>query len=250
MYFLRVSIIFENYFKKKLLNIKSIVCYFLQSSVKTVLHLSRTTIMQQRPQIQEVLQKYMPVAAVPLIVRWISEQPTNIRITPKRKTVLGTYQSPATRNDRHTITINGDMNPYSFLLTFVHEIAHLKTWLKHQHKVLPHGKEWQGVFKDLLSQVLHFFPQDAATALKQYMKNMTAATCRDEDLYKILKKYDAKKDNHFLVEELPENSFFRTDDGRIFQKGEKLRKTYRCKEIKTAAMFRVSGVLEVEWIKK
>lgn len=205
--------------------------------------------MQQQTDIHKTLRKYMPEAAVPLIVHWISEQPTSIRITPKRKTVLGTYMSPANATDRHTITVNGDLNPYSFLLTFVHEIAHLKTWLKHKNNVQPHGREWQSVYANLLQQVLHIFPADAAMAIRNYMKNMTAATCRDEDLYKALKKYDLKKTNDILLEELPEDSLFRVEDGRIFRKGQKLRKFFRCTEVKTERIFRISAMMTVELVK-
>jgi hypothetical protein len=202
--------------------------------------------MQPTTNLDSVLKKYMPAPAVPLIVDWISEQPTSIRITPKRKSVLGTYLSPANTHDKHTITINGDLNPYAFLLTFVHEIAHLKVWLKYKNKVQPHGKEWQTIYANLLGHVLHFFPQDAAIAIRNYMNNPKAATCRDEDLYKALKKYDTKQSHTSLLEEIPENAIFKVEDGRVFRKGEKLRKFFRCVELKTNQIFRVSGLMLVQ----
>ncbi len=205
--------------------------------------------MQPTSNISIVLKKYMPELAVPLIVHWIAEQPTSIRITPKRKTVLGTYLSPANSTDKHTITINGDLNPYSFLLTFVHEIAHLKVWLKYKNNVQPHGKEWQNIYSNLLSHVLQFFPQDAALAIQKYMENPTAATCRDEQLYKVLKKYDQQQAHINLLEQIPENAIFKVEDGRIFKKGEKLRKFFRCVELKTNQIFRISGLMSVQEIK-
>jgi SprT protein len=205
--------------------------------------------MQQSPDISKVLAKYMPIIAVPFIVNWVSEQPTSIKITAKRKTVLGTYMSPANETDRHTITINGDLNPYSFLLTFVHEIAHLKVWLKHKNNVQPHGKEWQRTYRNLLAKVLHVFPTDAANAISNYMLSPTAATCRDEDLYKALKKYDIKKTEHILLEELPEHAIFSVEDGRVFKKGQKLRKFFRCMDMKTNHIYRVSAMMEVKEVK-
>jgi SprT protein len=202
--------------------------------------------MQPAHTIDHILEKYIPKNAVPIIVHWISEQPTSIKITAKRKTILGTYMSPASATDRHTITINGDLNPYAFLLTFVHEIAHLKVWLRHKNTVQPHGKEWQKIYVLLLEKVLHFFPTDAAMAIQNYMKNPLAATCRDENLYKILKKYDQKSTDEILLEELPENAKFMVEDGRVFQKGQKLRKFFRCTELKTEKIYRISGLLVVK----
>ena len=196
--------------------------------------------------ISKVLEKYMPPSAVPFIVTWISEQPTSIKITAKRKTVVGTYLSPTTPTDRHTITINGDLNPYAFLLTFVHEIAHLKVWLTHKHTVQPHGKEWQTTYANLLTKIVHIFPTDAAIAIKKYMQNPTAATCRDEDLYKALKKYDANSHVNLFLEDLPEHALFVFEDGRVFRKEQKLRKFFRCLELKTKKVYRISAMMEVK----
>jgi hypothetical protein len=48
------------------------------------------------------------------------------------------------------------------------------------------------------------------------------------------------------VEEIPLNNFFMLKDGRIFQKGAKLRKRYKCKEVSTGRLYLFSPVYEVE----
>jgi SprT protein len=205
----------------------------------------KLTTMHKTTEIEGVLRKYMPEAAVPLMATWILEHHILVRITPKRKTILGTYMAPQTAQDNHTITINGDLNRYAFLITFVHEVAHLKVWLKHRNKVNPHGKEWQQIYARLLGMVINVFPNDIILALRQYMANPTAATCRDEHLYKVLKKYDKPNQEQLLLEELPDNALFKVEDGRVFQKGEKLRKFFRCTELGSNRIFRISGMLSV-----
>jgi hypothetical protein len=54
---------------------------------------------------------------------------------------------------------------------------------------------------------LNIFPQDVLKAVFKYMKNPLASSCSDEDLMRILKKYDVKSDL-ILLEELPENTLF------------------------------------------
>lgn len=206
--------------------------------------------MHKTTEIEGVLRKYMPEAAVPLMAAWITEHSILVRITPKRKTILGTYISPRTPHEPHTITINGDLNRYAFLITFVHEVAHLKVWIKHKNNVPPHGSEWQNTYTKLLGLVINIFPQDIVVALRQYMNSPQAATCRDEQLYKVLKKYDKNAKDVLLLEEVPENAIFSVEDGRIFKKGEKLRKFFRCTEINSNQTFRISGMLAVALVHK
>jgi hypothetical protein len=48
------------------------------------------------------------------------------------------------------------------------------------------------------------------------------------------------------VEEVAINELFRTHDGRVFKKGEKLRKRFKCTEVKTGKVYLFSPVYEVE----
>jgi hypothetical protein len=71
------------------------------------------------------------------------------------------------------------------------------------------------------------FPSDVLAVLKQYLDNPKASTTGDQDLYRILKKYDHDVHGEF-VENLPLNALFQLPNGRVFRKKEKLRKRYRC----------------------
>ena len=76
----------------------------------------------------EILKKYLPEETVMVISEWIIEFDFKLKITKERKTRLGDYTSP--RGDlNHTITINYNLNKYAFLITLVHEVAHLVSFL-------------------------------------------------------------------------------------------------------------------------
>jgi hypothetical protein len=86
------------------------------------------------------LSKYIPEGAAPIISQWINDTGCRFKVTRARSTKLGDYRAPY-QGQPHQITVNHDLNPFSFLITAVHEFAHLKTWIDHKGKVKPHGRE-------------------------------------------------------------------------------------------------------------
>lgn len=195
--------------------------------------------------IKHIIKKYIPSDAVSQVVKWLIQYKVHLKITAPRRSILGNYRSPDNKNG-HRISINSNLNTYAFLLTFVHELAHLTTYEKHKHGVLPHGIEWKREFQRLMNVFFdkHIFPKEIEEALQNYMSNPAASSCRDENLMRLLKKYD--KDNQVVhLEEIAPNTYFQIDDGRIFMKGEKLRKTYKCIEQKTNKAYRIHGLMPV-----
>jgi SprT protein len=77
------------------------------------------------------------------------------------------------------------------------------------------------------------------------LQNPGASSCAEDGLLRVLRRYD-KQNHHHLVEELAINALFRTSDGRVFKKGEKLRKRFKCAEVKTGKVYLFSPVYEVE----
>ncbi|MEH0154571.1 SprT-like domain-containing protein [Limibacter armeniacum] len=198
-------------------------------------------------QIVNALAKYMPVEAAPLGAKWIQDYKVHFTIKPKRKTINGDYRPPY-MGKGHRISVNGSLNPYSFLVTFVHEFAHLAVWEKYQNKVQPHGKEWKMAFAHLMQPFLNvgIFPDDIRQALVAYLKNPLASSCADPALYKTLKRYDKDQDQVVLLEDLPDGSYFSLEDGRIFKKNHLLRKHFKCTEKETERTFRISGLIQVK----
>lgn len=201
----------------------------------------------------EILKKYIPEFAVPVIARWIIEFDFKLKITKERSTKLGDYTSPY-GGLNHTITINHNLNPYSFFVTLVHEIAHLKTYNLYKNRVMPHGEEWKQSFRELMTPFLSTenLPLDVLYALRKYLQNPAAASCSDTTLMRTLKLYDTHDTNGHLIllEHLPFRTHFLYNGSRIFEKGEKLRKRFRCREISTGTVYLFSPLAEVEVFEK
>jgi len=192
------------------------------------------------------LKAFIPEAAFDKVVSYLHQYKVHLTVTRERKSVLGDYRN-AVRGKNHRITVNSNLNQFSFLITLLHELAHLLTYEQYGHRVASHGKEWKTVYGMLLSDFVNknIFPAEVEEELKKSLTNPAASSCAEEHLMRVLRKYDVKKEGFILVEEMPANSIFKTKDGRIFRKGEKLRKRYRCTEIKTGLVYLFSAVYEV-----
>ncbi len=199
------------------------------------------------PDFSKQLSKYIPSTAAPIISEWINDTACRFKVTRSRASKLGDYRSPF-KNEPHQITINHDLNPYSFLITTVHEFAHLKTWQQHKNKVKPHGKEWKNNFKSLMDAFLklNLFPEDITLALVKYMNNPAASSCTDLTLYKVLKSYDKSEFETVTIDTIEFNSYFSIKNGRVFQKLERLRKRYKCLEVKTQRIYLFHPIAEVK----
>lgn len=193
------------------------------------------------------LKRYIPEASAQLTLKYIHQYKVHLTITRERKTVLGDYRH-ATNYQGHRISINGNLNKYSFLITLIHEIAHLVTFVQYGNKVSAHGKEWKSLYGVLLKDFLvrEIFPDDILHSLKTSLHNLPASSCSDEHLMRVLKKYDRADNGLIMVEQLTEGMNFQLDDGKLFRKGKKLRKRYQCVEIKTGKLYLFSGIYEVK----
>ena len=204
--------------------------------------------MSQLERNQNILYKYIPEKAVPAISEWVYRFDFKLRIKKSRSSKYGDYRPPA-KGQNHLITINYDLNKYAFLITLVHEIAHLTCWNKHQERVSPHGGEWKDEFKLLMQHFLNeeHFPQDIIHALQRYMKNPAASSCSDTNLLRTLKKYD-ERESTVLLEELGQGSIFTFGKNRQFKKGEKIRKRFKCIEIGTKRLYLFDPLTEVSTV--
>jgi hypothetical protein len=193
-----------------------------------------------------VLMKYIPEAAVERVANWIVDFDFKLKIKKERSTRLGDYTSPQ-NGMNHLITVNHNLNKYSFLITLIHEVAHLTTFNKFRNTVSPHGQEWKNEFKILMQPFLvpEVFPIDVLYAIRKYMDNPAASSCTDTNLLRTLKLYDENTGQVFL-EYLPYKSVFLYNGNKVFQKGEKIRKRFRCTEISTGTVYLFNPLTEVE----
>ena len=205
--------------------------------------------MNQLERNKSILSKYIPAKSVDTLAEWIYRFNFKLKIKKARSTKYGDYRPPL-KNTNHQITINNDLNQYAFLITLIHEIAHLSNWEKYKNKVKPHGEEWKEEYKLLMNDFLHqqIFPPDISQALNKYMKNPAASSCSDLSLLRVLKKYNTKIDL-ILLEQIPLHTVFKINDERVFIKGEKIRKRYKCKELNSKKEYLFNPLCEVTVIK-
>jgi SprT protein len=196
------------------------------------------------------LAAYVPQQALEPVLVYLHQYKIHLTITRQRNSILGDYRH-ALNQKNHRISVNGNLNKYAFLVTLLHEMAHLLAFEIYGNRIAPHGKEWKNEYSKILAQFLlkKVFPADIEKALLKSVQNPSATSCGEEHLIRVLKKYDARKNGEVLVEELKEGELFQLPDGRIFKKGEKLRKRHKATDVKTGAVYLFSGVYEVEKIR-
>lgn len=203
---------------------------------------------QEHP--MQALAAFLPEGAFDDVVHYLHHYKVHLAVTRRRRSVLGDYRHPF-QGSNHKITINSNLNPYEFLITLLHELAHLLTYEEFHNKVEPHGKEWKQQYGFLLQHFMQkeIFPPDILEALRRSAANPAATANGETALLLVLRKYDAaRRPGYFPIAEVPTGSVFQTDDGRVFRKGEKRRSRYTCLEIKTGLKYTFSPVYEVRII--
>jgi hypothetical protein len=194
----------------------------------------------------KAFQKYLPVEAVTYCFQLWKEKPFTFQITRERTTKLGDFRYHSNRTIQ-TITINHNLNPYQFLITYLHEVAHLHTYAQFGAAVKPHGDEWKNKFKELMLPAIEraFFPADILAPLVKYMRNPKASTGSDHHLVKALRAYDKhKNDSLVFLMDLKVGSGFVLQE-RKFIKKETRRTRTLCEEIPSGKNYLISGRAEV-----
>jgi hypothetical protein len=195
------------------------------------------------------LQDFLPPNTFELVAAFLHKYQVHLTVARERQSILGDYRH-RTHGKNHRISVNGNLNHYSFLITLLHELAHLLTFEKFGNRVASHGKEWKAVFGSLLSDFISrdIFPADIKHALNQSLHDPAASSCADEKLLRTLKTYDLHPSQLVFVDTVPSGALFKTHDGKVFKKGEKVRKRIKCEEVKTRRIYLFSPVYEVEVI--
>lgn len=178
------------------------------------------------------IRNYIPEKSIPLLEKAILNIDTEIRVSKPRKSKLGDFK-PFGRSGKSKISINDDLNKYSFLLTLLHELAHHLCWVKYYGKVKPHGEEWKIEYNLILKPFVlsKVFPSDVSEAILDYLKNPKASSCADARLYKTLRNYDLIKSNSVYVSDLSIGQRFVYDNRGSFKVLEKKRKRILCLSI-------------------
>ena len=198
----------------------------------------------------QALANYLPNNSFEPVVQYIHHYKVHLTVTKKRKSVLGDYRH-AGINGTHRISINGSLNKYEFLITLLHELAHLLTFEQFKNKVEPHGKEWKNWYSKLLVDFVNrkIFTPEIEMALQKSIINPSATANGETDLLRVLRNYDeVKKEGYQTIENLAINALFTSGNGKIFRKGNQRRKRFECLEIKTGLTYLFSPVAEVKML--
>ena len=70
------------------------------------------------------LNSFLPEGSFEDVARYLHQYKVHLTITRERQTILGNYRNKVF-DKNHRISINGNLNKYSFLITLLHELAHL-----------------------------------------------------------------------------------------------------------------------------
>jgi SprT protein len=188
--------------------------------------------------INKILLNHIPLEALDYCTQLWTEQPFNFKTKNKRATKLGDYRYLPT-DKSHNISINNDLNPYSFLVTYLHEVAHQRAFVKYGRRIKPHGIEWKMTFKDITLPLLNpsVFPDDVLRKLARYMKDPKASSCNDHSLMRVLKEYD-KLESTFLGD-LQKGQVFKLGT-RAFKKEDLRRTRFVCQEVSTGRKYLIS----------
>lgn len=193
----------------------------------------------------EVLQNYIPEGAAEDVYYYMHTYRIHLKIKRERKGILGDYR-PALHGKPHTISINGNLNPFHFLITFIHELAHLLTFLQHGFRVKAHGEEWKKVYSGLLKRFLEkrIFPSEIEKAILRSIKSPGASTCSEPELFKVLRSFSSPNGT-ILVDHLKIGDTFTTEKSIRYRILEKRRTRYVCEEITSKKKYLFPGLYEV-----
>ena len=160
-------------------------------------------------------------------------------VSKSRDSKLGDYRFSPLKG--HQVTVNHNLNPYAFLVTYIHEVAHLTTYLAHKNKVLPHGQEWKTEFYNLFEPILDedLLPAELVNVLRAYLKNPAASSNGYQPLVDILKSFDEQPPAGTPLVELAEGTSFALKNLR-FIKGKLRRTRYICKELNSGRNYLVA----------
>lgn len=195
--------------------------------------------------LKEGLETYLPDESLPVVMGWLNGHALEVRVARSRRSKLGDYRPPV-KDHLHRISVNKDLNPYEFLLTLTHEIAHMLVWDRYRKRMKPHGKAWKAQYASLVYELVEkdLFPDELKPLLIHHITKPRGSSKGDGDLIRGLHAYNPGQSGTFL-EDLPENAVFSLPDGRMFIKLQKLRKWYRCQHLENKRFYRISPVTRV-----
>jgi SprT protein len=180
--------------------------------------------------ILSLLQNRVPNSALAYCNQLWAQAPFHFKLRKSRQTKVGDFT--CRQGQTPQITVNEDLHPYQFLITYVHEVAHLHVHRQWGHKAEAHGTEWKTEFQVLMAPILNeeIFPPTLLNGLREHLADPMASTYSDPVITRLLRSYDPRASQVILLSDIPEGSVFALN-GRWFRKGKIRRTRVLCKEV-------------------
>lgn len=196
------------------------------------------------------LENQLPREAIPEFIDLLKNNNALLKITKERKSKYGDYRWPRKNQPFHAISVNGNLNPFAFMTTLIHEIAHMLTRIEFGDKVSHHGPEWKKCYSNLLLYFSNkpYLPHDIMQAWKSHAQNPKASSASDVDLFEVLKRYDSNQNEQFdRLMDLKEGDFF-VHRNRLYVYKKKRRTRILCEHVDSKKQFLIHLMAEVERI--
>ena len=192
--------------------------------------------------------EHLPPNAISYCRELLAVEDIDVKVVNIRKTRHGDYKQLA--SGKHQITLNATSNPYRFLITLIHEIAHLQAFEEFGRRIKPHGREWKYTFKKLMLPCIRpaIFPEDLLPLVAKHFKNPRASSTTDAALALALKTYDPPSGTTPVLE-IPTGSLFELYNGKKFKRGNQRVKRIECIEISTGRLYLFQPNAEVLLLK-
>ncbi len=173
----------------------------------------------------------------------LNKSRVDVKVVKSRRTRHGDFRVFADGSKQ--ITMNQSDNPYRFLITLIHELAHFEVSENYRSRRKPHGEEWMKTFQHMMLPFLtpEIFPSPLLQVLAQHLKRPKASTDSDLQLVIELSKFDLPN-NKIYIFDLKEGDRFEVN-GRVFVKGKTLRKRAVCTEESNGKRFLFAPQIKV-----
>jgi hypothetical protein len=191
------------------------------------------------------LSKHLPEGSVDMIMDCIRLNKVHLKVTRARSGKLGDYIYNK-NGIKHTISINHNLHPFQFLITLLHELAHMMVREKYKKRVLPHGPEWNHEFRMISMPFIAaaVFPENVKLAFERHTSKGYASTSVDMELMLVLRSYE-NKPKVATISDLSNGTVF-IYNGRLFRKVDLVRKRYRCISLDNNRIYLFSPLAEIK----
>ncbi len=194
--------------------------------------------MTKSKKIESFFDHFPPEVAEYCFQLW-QDHPFEFIVSKARGTKLGDFRYSPTKG--YQITVNHNLNPYAFLVTYIHEVAHRMTYDIHKSKVNPHGNEWKRNFYELFEPILDedLLPASLVHVLTKYLQNPAATSTGYTPLVNELAKFDSQPAIGARLIDLEEGTVFQLKNLTLI-KGKLRRTRYICQDTQSGRNYLVA----------